>query len=171
MKKIVLIALAFVCCISHGCKQAEFKTVHGKKANYSVSFPADYTDSLQLMGERPNIDLEYGNSKGESIQVAVVDIPTDDTIDHLKQLVSASDSEFIAKVYAGGKILERRIIDVNGINSYFAYFHTEKLYYQMLFQFNNGKMLNMSCAYHYKNNDSLKQYYYQVITSIAWAKE
>lgn len=125
MKQIVLIALLFTCCINLGCKQDEFKTVRGKKANYSISIPVDYTNDLQLKGNDPFIDLEYGNSNLESIIVSVADIAPGDTSNNMKQFTSESDSEFVRKAYpdagASFQLLERKLIDVNGIASLFIY--------------------------------------------------
>jgi hypothetical protein len=176
MKNNVLTATILMICVHFGCDQSKFKTVHSEKAPYSISVPKDYDPPSENDPVKSSqyMDLRYQRSKAELIATSVIDITAEDAGNFIKQFINLSDTDFAKKLDADNdsniKILERKTIDVNSIPAYYVYYKTDRLYYQVLFLFNNYKMVHLLCSYEYRAQDSLRPFFYQVVNSVSWGR-
>lgn len=134
--------------------QTTFKTVRGSKTNYSISIPSDY----YVLENRGNIDINYANSEGASINVVVKDLPEGVTEKDITEMSKLTNQQFINQLESGGifnaSVIDRGLIYINGVKSDFKCFKTDQLYYYSVMQFRKGKLicLTYTCSYDDRNN-------------------
>ncbi|MEI7829690.1 MAG: hypothetical protein WCI31_07960 [Prolixibacteraceae bacterium] len=168
MKKYLFPLVCFFSIIdSHG--QIPFITVHGSKANYSITIPEDYVPKT-IVGS--NVDLKYANEVGASIVTVVTKAPYGAKESDLQQLANTPNSQLISQLESTGleniAIINKGLRQINGVTSYFAYYRSKVLYHHVITQLVNGVIVSLTCTCDYQFKDSYLPYINRVANSLEW---
>ena len=162
---IALILLLFGYCVSNA--QVSFKTVYGKKANYSLSVPSNYVIKSAIGA---NVDIKYADKYGASIITVVRNMSAVVSDSDIDQLNEASYSDIKESLESTGlqniTVINKGYTYINGRKSFFVYYKDYNLYYHTITQFRKGKLINLTYACENSRRDSYMPYIFRVVNSL-----
>lgn len=157
--------------------QTEFARVSGKKATYSIEIPDNFTYKPPI---GKNIDLNYLDNQGNSINTVVMDLPPGiKDGDVSKVYMEITENEYAQGLESMGltnvKVIKRGTIYINDIES-FHYQYTTTVYYSggikdvryhyVVSQFRNGKLLQVQYVCEFDKKDLHLPYINRVMRSL-----
>ncbi len=147
--------------------QLKFHTVSGNKGNYTLEIPPQYYLKESIGA---NIDLKFVNPEGASIITVVKKLPDGLSENSIDAFNDISDEQLVDQFESYGSenisIINRGLITINNVNSYFIYYTDGVLYHHSVFQWKNGINLNFTYTCEYKNKASFMPYIFRVTNSL-----
>lgn len=165
----ILLLISVTSYVSFG--QIPFNDVYGKKENYKISIPEDYSRK-EAVGA--NVDLKFVNNQGYSIVTVVKTGPAGLKSSDIEFMANASDYDVKKGLEATGlsniTILNKGLIEINDYPSGFIYYTDGDLYFHAITQFRKGKVINLTFTCTLSERNSNMAYIYKVINSLKWLK-
>ncbi|MCW3108270.1 MAG: hypothetical protein JWQ09_2776 [Segetibacter sp.] len=166
MRKITTL-LTFILLTACLYAQVSFKTVYGKKANYSITIPSNYIVK-EAIGA--NVDMKYVNSEGASIVTVVKTLPAEIKESDIEQMNLQTNQEFKDGLEATGlqnvTVIKRGLMDINGVRTSYAYYRDSELYYHSIMQFRKGKLINLTYTCENAKRETYMPYVFRVVNSL-----
>lgn len=169
MKKFFISTLICLLILQNVIAQVAFKTVYGVKAKYSISVPSEYYSKASIGS---NVDLKFTNSDGASIVTVITNAPPGTSESDLQQMANAPDRDLIRQLEVTGleniSIINKGPRQINGVNSYYAYYRSRVLYHHVITQLVKGMIFSLAYTCEYRLKDSYLPYINRVSNSLAW---
>jgi len=167
MKKVLFLLILNLFSLCNLNAQVSFKTVYGKKANYSLTVPSNY---VVKSATGANVDIKYADKYGASIITVVRNMSAGVSDSDIDQLNEASYLDIKESLESTGlqniTVINKGFVYINGRKSFFVYYKDYNLYYHTITQFRKGKLINLTYACKNSRRDTYMPYIFRVVNSL-----